>query len=222
MLKKPFPQKSNKPPSPTLDKFLQSMKIGYVEWHDGIGYDLEALGELRGEELRQVETLLISRKHLDWRDIDALAEIDSDEALSALKNALKSKNYEVRARAIEKLSQKGIISVREIERLLVETIPLVSILNGQTFTLRLAEKYPTPAVKRVLLWCTLHGNDDVRVHAAALIHYLYGIATSTFDWKYRPFYLRFGDKNLSSRKLAYDELCEMIQVDPRWAIDESA
>jgi hypothetical protein len=52
MLKKPFPQKSNKPPSPTLDKFLQSMKIGYVEWHDGIGYDLEALGELRGEELR--------------------------------------------------------------------------------------------------------------------------------------------------------------------------
>jgi hypothetical protein len=39
---------------------------------------------------------------------------------------------------------------------------------------------------------------------------------------YRPFYLRFGDKNISNRKLAYDELCNKIQVDPHWAIDESA
>ena len=208
--------------SEEYQRFLDSMKLDYAKWHDGVGYDLDALRKLSPEEQNKVENILIERGVNDWRDIDALAEIGSEKALSALKNALQSDTYEVRIRAIERLSEKGIISEREIETLLVETIPLVSILNGQTFTLRLAEKYPTPAVKRVLLWCTLHGNDDIRVHAAALIYYLYGIAASSFDWDYRPFYLRFNDENISNRKLAYEELCKEIQVDPGWAIDESA
>jgi hypothetical protein len=225
MLKKLFSPKAiklSKSSSPALQKFDQSMNIGYMEWHEGIGYDLKALSELSDGELSQVETLFISRKVRDWRDVEVLAEIGSEQALSALKNALKSRYYEVRIRAAEKLSQKGAISEEEIETLLVETIPLVSILNGQTFTLRLVENYPTPAVKRILLWCTLYGKDDIRVHAAALIYYFYGFATSSFDWNYRSFYLRFGDKNLSNRKLAYDELCDKIQVDPKWAIDKSA
>ena len=208
--------------SEEYQRFLDSMKLDYAKWHDGVGYDLDALRKLSPEEQNKVENILIERGVKDWRDIDALAGIGSESALSALKNALQSDRYEVRIRSIERLSEKGIISEREIETILVETIPLVDILNGQTFTLLLAEKYPTPAVKRILLWCTLHGNEDIRVHAAALIHFLYGIATSSFDWDYRPFYLRFNDENISNRKLAYEELCMEIQVEPGWAIDESA
>ena len=196
--------------------------MDYAKWHDGVGYDLDVLRKLSIDEKEKVEDVLITHGVRDWRDIEALAEIGSEKALSAIKSALQSDKYEVRIKAIESLSEKKVVGEKEIETVLVETIPLVSILNGQTFTLRLAEKYPTSEVKRALLWCTLHGNDDMRVHAAALIYYLYGIATSSFDWNYRPFYLRFGDKNLSNRKLAYDELCDKIQVDPRWAIDESA
>ena len=196
--------------------------MDYAKWHDGVGYDLDVLRKLSIDEKEKVEDVLITHGVRDWRDIEALAEIGSEKALSAIKSALQSDKYEVRIKAIESLSEKKVAGEKEIETVLVETIPLVSILNGQTFTLRLAEKYPTSEVKRALLWCTLHGNDDMRVHAAALIYYLYGIATSSFDWNYRPFYLRFGDKNLSNRKLAYDELCDKIQVDPRWAIDESA
>ena len=203
-------------------RFLDSMNIDYSKWHDGVGYDLDALRKLSPDEQTKVENIVIERGVNDWRDIDALAEIGSEKALSALKNALQSETYEVRIRAVERLSEKGIISEREIETILVETLPLVDILNGQTFTLLLAEEYPTPAVKRVLLWCTLHGNEDIRVHAAALIYFLYGIAASSFDWDHRPFYLRFNDENMSNRKLAYDELCKEIQVDPGWAIDESA
>jgi hypothetical protein len=208
--------------SEEYQRLLDSMKLDYAKWHDGVGYDLDVLRKLSPDEQTKVENLLIERGVKDWRDIDALAEIGSERAISALKNALRSDTYEARIRAIERLSEKGIISEREIETLLVETIPLVSILNGQTFTLLLSEKYPTPAVKRVLLWCTLHGNDDIRVHAAALIYFLYGIAASSFDWNYRPFYLRFNDENLSNRKLAYEELCKEIQVDPGWAVDKSA
>ena len=208
--------------SKEYQRFLDSMNMDYAKWHDGVGYDLDVLRKLSIDEKEKVEDVLITHGVRDWRDIEALAEIGSEKALSAIKSALQSDKYEVRIKAIESLSEKKVVGEKEIETVLVETIPLVSILNGQTFTLRLAEKYPTSEVKRALLWCTLHGNDDMRVHAAALIYYLYGIATSSFDWNYRPFYLRFGDKNLSNRKLAYDELCDKIQVDPRWAIDESA
>jgi hypothetical protein len=208
--------------SKEYQRFLDSMNIDYVKWHDGIGYDLDALRNLSIDEKEKVVDILIKHGINDWRDIDALAEIGSEKALSAIKKAFQSNRYEVRIKAIESLLEKKIVSEKEIETVLVETIPLVSILNGQTFTLRLAEKYPTPAIKRVLLWCALNGNDDIRVHAAALVYYLYGFATSSFDWNYRPFYLRFGDKNLSNRKSAYHELCNKIQVDPIWAISESA
>ena len=30
------------------------MNIGYDEWHDGIGYDLEAFAEVSPEERRQI------------------------------------------------------------------------------------------------------------------------------------------------------------------------
>ena len=208
--------------SKEYQQFLDSMNIDYAKWHDGVGYDLDTLRKLSVIEKEKVEDVLITRGIKDWRDIDALAEIGSGKALSAIKDALQSDRYEIRIRAIESLSKKKDISEKEIEKVLVETLPLVSILNGQTFTLRLAEKYPTPAVKRVLLWCALNGNDDIRVHAAALVYYLYGIATSSFDWNFRPLFLRFGDKNFSNRKLAYNELCDKIQVKPSWAIDESA
>jgi hypothetical protein len=203
-------------------RFLNSMELDYDKWHDGVGYDLDALRELSPDEQDKVEDVIYERGVKDWRDVDALAAIGSETALSAVKNALRSDKYEVRIAATEALLEKHIIGEREVEAILVDTIPLVTILNGQTFTLRLAERFPTSAVKRVLLWCALYGNDDIRVHAAALIHFLHGIAASSFDWDYRPFYLRFGDEDVSNRRLAYDELCNEIQVDPHWAILESA
>jgi hypothetical protein len=39
--------------SPALDKFLQSMDIGYTEWNDGIGFDFGGLRELGGEKLQR-------------------------------------------------------------------------------------------------------------------------------------------------------------------------
>jgi len=224
MLKKLFTTnkiKLSKSSSPALQKFAESMKIGYMEWHDGVGYDLESLKQISGDELKQVEALLISRVERDWRDVETLAEIDSEETLLALKSAINSKNLEVRVRATEKLSQKGILNDVEAEMFLVNTIPVVPFY-GQKFIIQLVSQYPTQAVKRTLLWSTLYGNDDIRHYAAALIYHLYGITTSSFDLNYRSFFFRFRDKNLSNRKLAYEELCKTIQVNPRWAIDKRA
>jgi len=49
------------------------MEMNYEKWHDGIGYDLDALEKMTPEELKSVETMLKGRS--DWRDVEALAEI---------------------------------------------------------------------------------------------------------------------------------------------------
>jgi hypothetical protein len=41
------------------------MKVGYIEWHDGIPYDLEALASVSPEELVELEALLVRRKDAD-------------------------------------------------------------------------------------------------------------------------------------------------------------
>ena len=200
-------------------RFLDSMNIDYMKWHDGIGYDLDALRQLSPAERHKAEGVLLARGCQDWRDVEALNELGTDRALAALWAALASHRYEVRIAAATSLAQRGQLSEGEIEVLLVKTLPEVTILNGMVSTLRLVEDHPTLAVRRTLLWCALHGHDDIRVHAAALLYHLYGKAAEPFDWAYRSFFLRFGDKNLAERTTAYQELCAAIQVDPQWALE---
>jgi hypothetical protein len=86
--------------------------------------------------------------------------------------------------------------------------------------LSLAEAHPTEAVRRRLLYCAVKGNDDLRVHAAALAHFLYGGSTASFDWTHRPLYLRLGSRVRAERQAAYEELCRSVGVDPAWALED--
>jgi len=204
---------------PAFQRFLESMNIGYVEWHDGIGYDLEAFVQLSPDERIAAEGILVSHCDRDWRDIEALDYLGSERALAAMASVLKSKNFSVRIAAATRLAKRKLLSEAQVEAVLLDTLPSATLINGLTDTLRLAGAYPTPAVRRKLLWCTLHGNDAIRVHAAARIHFLYGVAASSFDWEFRPLYLRFGSSRLAERRQAYLELCASIHVDPKWALD---
>ena len=79
-------------------------------------------------------------------------------------------------------------------------------------TLEFAEANASPAVRAKLLSCAVDGNDDLRVHAAALVHFLYGASSCHFDMKYRRFYLRFGSPDESERRAAHQELCAKIGI----------
>jgi hypothetical protein len=192
-------------PSDDFEKFKRSMNIGYEQWHDGIGYDLEALARLNSEERARALALVAERGAKDWRDVEALA------ALGALpRAALQSSDFQVRIRAAESLH----LSKEESETLLLATLQDATIMNGLTAVLGFAQEHDTPAVRRKLLWCALNGNDDLRVHAAALVHFFYGKAASEFDWSHRPLYLRFASKVFAERESAYRDLCAEIGVDP--------
>src|SRR5579864_8498058 len=112
-------------PSPALDRFLRSMKIGYVEWHDGIGYDLSALRELNPTELKPVESLLISNKDRDWRDVQALAALKTPPAIEALRTCLDSPNIDVKLHAVRHLKEMNIED--RIEAIVLDTLPSTSI-----------------------------------------------------------------------------------------------
>lgn len=207
MLKKLFGKKS----SPALEKFLQSMQIGYTDWHDGNGYDLAALRELSGEEVKQVENLLVSRKDQDWRDVQALATLHTPRAMEALNDCLRSNNLDVRLFAVRYLKEMNILD--RVEEVVVHTLPSTKIGQGLTYVLALAKDYPTEAIKQKLLWCCVHGNDDIRVHCAAMALFLYGKAASEFDNTQRIIF-KFGVKEKARRVEAFSEVAQMLGINP--------
>src|SRR5688500_15675584 len=102
-----------------LAKFKASMKIGYLEWHDGIGYDLDSLSRLTGEDLRAAENLLIARNLADWRDVEALDQIGSPRSVAELSKGVRSNDLWVRAAALKRLMIRGALSNEAIDAALV-------------------------------------------------------------------------------------------------------
>ena len=84
------PEEGN-PSSPTpLQRFEASMQIGFEEWHDGIGYDIEAMRRVSQAERDTIEQILINHSPRDWRDIEALAELNTKCARETIKEAIKT------------------------------------------------------------------------------------------------------------------------------------
>src|SRR5260221_5987030 len=87
-------------PDPNLNeagnRFLASMKMTFDMWHDGTGYDLDALDQVPPDQRRAIELKLLSHRPVDWRDIEGLARIDSPEARAAIVAALKHSDPQVR------------------------------------------------------------------------------------------------------------------------------
>src|SRR3990170_392922 len=79
-----------------LRSFEKSMEIDYEKWHDGIGYDIDAIRLASQKEQKAIEQMLIRHSPRDWRDIEALAKIDSQSAREAIKDAMKNLNPAVR------------------------------------------------------------------------------------------------------------------------------
>ncbi len=208
-------KKPGEPWSPALETFARSMILDFDAWHDGIGYDLAALRQLEGAELARVQAVLISRKDQDWRDAEALAALDSVAARQALTDCLSSPNADVQLLAARHLSDQS--ETDERERVIVERLRNAGRDGGLVWALLLAEDYPTEAVKKALFWCARQGPDNTGVHAAALLFYLYGIAESSFDWEFRPFFLRFHSDNPADRQVAFLELCQRTKVSPEEA-----
>lgn len=205
-------------PSEACRAFLASMNVTYEQWHDGIGYDLDALAKLTVDERRYVGDMLLQRvraREAEWRDIEALEILDLPETRAVLEKALQTAKPETRLHIARFLARNG--AAVPIDRIIADILRRGSYQDGLSLAIDMVPAHATPFLRNVLLDCARNGYPDVRVHAAALCLYLAGQADEPFDWKHRPFFLNFGEEDPVIRQRAFEELCRRIgSKDGRW------
>jgi hypothetical protein len=194
-----------------LTRFMESMKIDFEKWHDGIGYDLQALAEANMRA--RIERILINRNPLDWRDIEALAMLDSHRARSSLRSALLSGSNEVNM-AVLRFAPELVTDNQKI-KLIVRSLRSASFFHGLLQTLYIVEKYHPKQVLEELFLGLLKREGEVASSFAAMLFYIYGLDKTYFSWEYRDFFSRFNTSNKSDRRAVFKELCEKIDVDYR-------
>ena len=199
--------------SPAAKKFLASMKVTFDMWHDGEGYDLDALEEVPKSECKAIERLLINHTPRDWRDIEALALFDSPAARQAIKAALKHAGPKVRREAMEQMPEK--ISPAKREALLINALKTKGLCSGLSEALDEVEEFHPPKVIDTLLRCALDRDGEAAVHFVAMLYFLHGKSKEAFDWAHRPFFLKFHTSNPVERKALFRELCATLGVDVR-------
>ena len=185
--------------------------IDYEKWHDGIGYDIEAVREAKPTERDAIEKLLINQSPLDWRDIEALAELRSTNSKKALIAAFHDGNAEVRIGIIRYAPE--LVSEADRLKALVEALQVTNFYGGLSQTLNIVEHYHPPEVVEELFRGVLKREGTVAVHFAAMLFFIYGKADSPFDMKHRPFFLRFNTNNVDERRTAYLKLRQMIGIE---------
>jgi len=194
-----------------VSRFIESMKIDFEKWHDGIGYDLEALAEANKEEREVIERILVNRNPPNWRDIEALAILDTPGARSALKCAINSGNNEVNMAVLRFAPE--LVDDELKTKLIVESLKSASFFHGLSQTLYLVETYHPKEVIKELFCGLLNREGEVAVSYAAMLFYIYGKTEYYFPFEDREFFLKFNTSNLSDRKIVFKELCNKISVD---------
>jgi len=192
-------------------RFIASMTITYEMWHDGDGYNLDALRAIPAAELPAIEALLINHSPRDWRDIEALGQLDSEASRKVVNAALGSSDEHVRYHARLYASEKQ--SPVDRERLLLQSLAKNDLSGGLSQAIDEAAEFHPPAVIHALLDGALNRTGEVAVNFAGLLYYIHGKSEAPFDWNHRPFFLRFHTADREERKAAFRELCQTIGVD---------
>ena len=193
-----------------LQRFTKSMEIDYGKWHDGIGYDIDAIKLASQTERKTIEQMLINHSPRDWRDIEALAEIDTISARETIKNAMKNPNPDVRV-AVTRFAP-NLVTNSERSQSIIDALQHAEIFNGLSQVLDDIEEYHPTEVKEALKTGLLSREGEVAVLFAAMLFYIYGKAKEPFDMKQRPFFLQFNTENREERVKAFRELCEQLNI----------
>ena len=199
--------------SEALARFRASTDNDNEKWHEGIGYDLVALGQLQGAERAEVERWLLDRAGNDWRDLEGLLALGSDTGRAAVIEQLRHGKLEQRLNAASRLADDPTLRP-DVEAAVVAGLASAVLFEGLTHAFDLAVELRTPAMVAALWRATQRSESEASVHAAARLAYLYGKASSDFDWDLRPLFLRFGTPDKAERAAATADLGKLCGVDP--------
>lgn len=195
-------------PSEAMRAWDASREIDYERWREGTGYDLAALARMTPAERASVETSLLHGLR-DWRDVQALAALDTPRARAALRRALEEGSDALRMAVLREAPQLVAADARGSAartRALVQALATAELYGGLSQALDEVESFHPPAVMEAL-WRGLRERDGATaVHYAAMLSYLHGAAAEPFDWAQRPFFLTFHTEDAAERAAAIAEL----------------
>ncbi len=194
-----------------LDRFIHSMERNRERWHDGIGYDLDALAAASPDARQAIEELLLRQRPRSWHDIQALAALDTPRARAAILAALDDPDAMVRA-AVTRFAATR-IAEDDRTAALVRGLETADFYGGLTQVLAQVEEFHPPPVIEALLRGVLTRKGEVAVHFAAMLMFLHGKAREPFDWNLRPFFLTFHTEDAAERAAAFEELRARIGAD---------
>jgi len=200
-------------PQTSFERFKDSMAIDYEKWHDGIGYDLDAIASASPSERKEIETLLLARGAKDWRDVEALAALKTAKANEAIVAAASGGSEEVRMAALDRAPE--LFPDTERTTAIVNALDSAVLYGGLSATLQEARKHHPPEVVAALLRATLHREGEVAYHCAATLLHIHQKIASRHGIEGRPFLLRFNTTSQGERRTAFRDLCEKIELDPR-------
>jgi len=197
--------------SSAVERFAASMRLDYERWHDGVGYDLAALRDARPEERAAIETMLLAHASRGWRDVEALAALDTPRARAALRAWMGDEDAEVRL-AITRFAP-GLVAEPQRVASLVRALETAELYGGLTQALDEAAELHPPEVVAALLRGARERDGTAAVHYAALLLFIHGQAEEPFDMAQRPFLLRFAGDDRREREAAFAELCRRLGRD---------
>jgi hypothetical protein len=188
-----MPKPERKPPSEAFEKFKKSMVIGYEEWHDSVGYDLDAFDAMRADEREKVvaELRAKARGDLDWREMELLGRENSKASFDRLRDELTGGSVENRARALDEINSMGRMTPSVFDFKLAELLDDVTDEDGVTQTLLLVGDEPGPKTTAALER-GMRERPDVALHFASQLLDLAGLSDdmAAFDPKFRPTLLK--------------------------------
>ena len=193
--------------SEAFNRFKRSMDIGYEQWHDGIGYDLDAIDHLTDAEKKMAENLLIPRAEKDWRDLEALDRLGTPGAIQSILAVRHAKDPQIRLRAHE---YGPAPTAAEWEHTILSSLETAEIYSGLIQVLNRAIGYPTPPVIDKLWSKVRDPKSGVAYHCAAALCCITGIQDSMYDDQHRELFLRLVGPASSERIQAVQELELMI------------
>lgn len=194
------------PGSPAFARFKASAIPDWAAWPEGGTYDLHALADIDPSERDQAVTLLTSRT-VTWREVDALALIETPAAQRAIAVGLGDRmSSDTRLAALEAMQRQGRLTDFE-ERLAREIRCFDQPTAGLARALRLAAESPSARIRQALLWASVNATACAPSFAGLLLT-LTGAAREPFEPEIREMLARLDVHNTAAaRAAAFDSLC---------------
>jgi hypothetical protein len=203
--------------SDAYQRFQSSRNIGYQQWHDGAGYDMEAFAAMTPAERDAEADAAIANVNPDWRDLEVLAAHGGRKCIEHLRGLLLHPSIETRAHALGELIDGGHTPGAVPDVQLAHIIDAIDNENdeGMTQALLLAQSHAGPISKLALLRGA-KAKPALALHFVAALMDLAELSDdmAAFDPKFRPLLLRLLPDNApADRAAAFGELCRLLGID---------